>query len=134
MQAQVILGVKAGLAEDLLGLPTPSGGRSYAGADGAAIGLQTNQLDLQPSILIPAIIAEQRRGLVHVHDEHIDIAIVVEVAECAAPARMTRRDAWPAAVTDVFEHAVSKIPQNQTRISVFVFLEELLQLGIDVAV
>src|SRR6059036_1882163 len=110
MQAQVILGVKAGLAEDLLGLPTPSGGRGYAGPDGAAIGPQTNQLDLQPSILIPAIIAKQRRGLVHVHDEHIDIAIIVEVAERASAARMARRDAWPAAVTHVFEHTTPEVP------------------------
>ena len=34
------------------------------------------------------VVAQQRRRLVHVHDEHVDVAVVVEVAEGGAAARV----------------------------------------------
>ena len=56
------------------------------------------------------------RNVVHTIHEHVDIAVIIEIAECAAAAGDCGGDAGAAAGTYVREAAVAKIA-----IQVFVF-------------
>ena len=41
-----------------------------------------HQQDLQPVACPAQIVAQQRRRLVEIHDQNIDIAVIIEIAEC----------------------------------------------------
>src|SRR5207302_753773 len=64
-----------------------------ASADGSAIALCADQLDLDPILLVAAIVAKQRRRVVHVQNQRVDIAIVVVIAEGRAAAGEALADA-----------------------------------------
>ena len=87
MQAAVVGGVKARLAQHGLRLAAPAIAGNHGRANRAAIGIDPDQLDLEPIGLAAQIIAQQARRLVEIDDQDVYIAIVVEVAEGAAPAR-----------------------------------------------
>src|SRR3982074_2885167 len=89
MQAKVILGHVTGTAHYLIDLRMLAGNHSHASANGAAIGLGTDALDLQPVVLRAAVIAEQRGRLIHVDHCDVHIAVVVEIAE-GSPAAAVR--------------------------------------------
>src|SRR5581483_3175424 len=59
---------------------------AHAGADGAPVRLGSHTLHLQPAILRWGVVAQERRRLIHVDDDHIDVAIVIEVPECRSAA------------------------------------------------
>ena len=79
--------------------------------------LHADQLHLEP---VPRrgprkIVAQQRGRLIQVHDEDVDVAIVVEVAESAAAAGMRRGDAGPGFVDQLFEFALPRLRKTSAR-------------------
>src|SRR5207302_1693681 len=86
--------------------------RDYPGADGASIAFATHQLDLEPMVSPGHIIAKQGRRLVHVHDEDIDVTIIVEIAEGTAPARVCRHNAGTTFLDQLLE-SPTKIAEDQ---------------------
>src|SRR5260370_17423010 len=92
MQSQVVLRIKTRLAQNFLYLPPAARCDGDARAECRAIRPGANQLQLQPMIAILDVVPQQRRRLVHVPDDHVDIAIVVEISEPPATPRMTRPD------------------------------------------
>ena len=78
---------------DFIHLGMVAGNHAHARADGGAIALRSDQLDLDPVLLVAAIVAQQRRQIVHVQDQDVDVAIVVVVAESRAAAGETFGDA-----------------------------------------
>src|SRR5207247_8541207 len=69
----------------------------------------------------------------HVHDEHVDVTVVVEVAERRAPTRHPRGDAGTGRCADVFEPPAPQTAVDQTRLAVALPPALPLELGIDVA-
>ena len=85
--------VEAGLGRYLLGLlPGPVPG-SHSRTDCAAITLDSNRQDLQPVAAAGQVIALQRGRFIYVPNQDIHVAIIVEVTEGAAAARMQIGDA-----------------------------------------
>src|SRR3954463_5145499 len=62
----------------------------HAPADGASIRFRANTFHLQPVIFRGAVISQQRRRFVHIDDDYVDVAIIIEVPESrtAAGARL----------------------------------------------
>src|SRR5579863_2804463 len=86
MKPHVICRIKARLACDRLGLHFSTivhyDPRPYC----AAIGHCTNEPYFQP-VTVPAdVVPQQGRGLIHVHNQDVDITIIIKVPESAAPA------------------------------------------------
>ena len=78
---------------DLIHLRVIASDDAHPRADGGAIALRSNQFDLDPVLLVAAIVAQQGRDVIHVQDQCVDVAIVVEVAESGAAAGKALVDA-----------------------------------------
>ena len=72
-----------------------AGDHAHPGADSGAIALGADQLDLDPVLPVAAVVAQQRRQVVHIQNQHVDVAIVVVVAEGRAAAGEALADAGP---------------------------------------
>src|SRR5258708_36326867 len=55
-------------------------------ADGAAVTFSSLEANLDPVIPGGCVVAQQGRRFVPGHDENVDVAVIVEVPKCAAPA------------------------------------------------
>ena len=86
VQAPVIHRQEAGLSDNLLDLLAAAITDQRTGADSASVGFGGIQLHLEPAVIPFDVIAQERRWLVEVDDQNIEIAIVVEVTEGAAAA------------------------------------------------
>src|SRR5208283_3649764 len=76
------------------------------------------------------VVAQQRWRLVHIYDQNIQIAVVVDITECAAAARM-RRGHTRTGIGNLFEGAVAKVPEQKSGRLVRVLRQELLNLRVD---
>jgi hypothetical protein len=83
MEAQVALRHHARAGMDLIDLRMLSGHHFYARADGGTITLGAEQFDGDPILLVAAVVPQKRRVIVHVQDQHVDVTIVIVVAEGA---------------------------------------------------
>src|SRR5262245_20962610 len=81
-----------------------------------------------------AIYTEEIRNVVHVVDDDIDIAVVVEVGEGGAAARLGNGHRRSELLGDVTEAAVAQIPVDDLALFVTSFGFDALDFGIDVAV
>src|ERR1019366_7856772 len=90
METRIVRGEKAGLAGDALRLYFPSVSHEHASADSAAVALRALQPDFQPMIPPWSVVAQQRGRLIAVHDENVEVAVIVEVAEGASAAHVAR--------------------------------------------
>ena len=70
--------------------------------------------------MLPArnVVAQQRWRFVQVDDENIYVAIVVEIAECAAAAAVLRDDPRPGFGRNLLETPVPEAAEDDTRSSV----------------
>src|SRR5580658_6308039 len=107
MKARIVGGKETRLAQHGLELPpvavTAKDFRPYR----APVRSCSNQFQLEPRPAFGLVIAQQGRRLVHVHDENIHIAVIVEVAESAPAAHVWRGDAWPGLLNQFFEPAAA---------------------------
>src|ERR1035438_775101 len=75
MQSAVVYGKVRRLGQYPLRLPAVAVGSHHLRTDGASIRSDADKQHFEPMIAAAHVIAEERRRLVHVHDEDIDIAI-----------------------------------------------------------
>src|SRR5882672_2992562 len=95
-----------------------AGDDAHASSDGGAIALCSDQFDLDPILLVAAVIAKKRRRVVHIKNQGIDVAIVVIVAERGAAAGETLADAGSHLGRNVFESPITQVFVYQTRVLV----------------
>src|SRR5262249_38566804 len=109
--------------------------QSDSGSDRGPVGSGSDKLECQPivgagPVVAIVFVAQQLRRLVHVHDEHVDVAVVVKVSESAAAAGMRRSDGGTAFSSYVLKPSVSKISEDEARTSVRVLFEVSLNFGV----
>src|SRR6185369_4791718 len=83
----------------------------YVCADGVAVADRPLKGNGDP----PAagrVVAQERRTIVVVHDEHVDVAVVVVVAERRAPAGLRFEQRSANVTRDVAEASAAKIPEQ----------------------
>src|SRR6266481_10053738 len=130
MEAQIVLRNIAGLAQDGLHLLPSAGLHRHNRANRASIRLRPFEPDPDPMVLRLQIVAQQRWGLVHIHNQHVDVAIVVEVSEGCAPARFAFQYPTPAEVADIFEPLSREVTIYQARIAILLGPWLGIELGI----
>ena len=54
---------------------------NHSSTDRASVGFHALQFYLNPMLIGVNVISQQRRLLVHIGDQHVNVAVVVEVAE-----------------------------------------------------
>src|SRR5256885_12569870 len=64
----------------------------HARADGASVRLRANTFHLQPVVFRGAVISQHRRRFVHIDDDYVDVAIIIEVPESRTAAGARLRD------------------------------------------
>ena len=77
------------------------------------------------------VVAKERRRLIHVHDEDVDVAIVVEIAKGHAAAGVDFGNAGAGLFEQFFEFAAAQIPEHHVGRLVGGIGEFLFHLGID---
>ena len=113
MQATVVAGIKAGLCEHFLSLAPCSVTGGHTRPDRAAIALDSDQQNLQPVSTTRDVVSQQRGRFIHVHHQHVDVTIVVKVAEGAPAAGVSIGDARSGFLDQLLESAVAKATENQ---------------------
>src|SRR6266700_407130 len=86
-----------------------AGNHSHECAKGAAIGLGTEALDLQPIVFRVAIIAKQRGRLIHINHGHINVSVVVKVAEGRPAAAVRLSYTRSGARCNIFKASVAQV-------------------------
>ncbi len=86
MQPRIVSGDITGLAEQGLRLGFAAIAGQHGCAQGAAVAFGAFQANFDPVVAFRRVVAQQRRRLVLVHDENVEIAVVVEIAKGAAAA------------------------------------------------
>src|SRR5437660_3531025 len=140
VEAQIVLRKIATAAADFvdLGMETFFAGEMRdafdARADAAAIGFCANGFDFDPVVCGAGIAAQKLRKIVDGVDDHVEVAVIVEVAESAAARSDGHGDSGAGIVGNIVEAAVAQILVEQLALRVTCFGLELLDFGIDVAV
>src|SRR5262249_31178663 len=109
MNAQIVLGDVAAAAAYFVHLPVTGCRAINPRADTRTIRLHADGLHLDPVRLHRLVASQKLWRVVDTVDEHIDIAIVIEVSERAAAARDLLQDPRSALHGNVCEFAVSQI-------------------------
>src|ERR1700676_3844205 len=104
MQAGIAAGVKAGLTQDRLRLSLASIMDKHSRSNGASIGLYTFQFHFDPIGLADEVIAQQRRRLVEIDDQDVDIPVVVKVSKGASSTTVCRRYTGTSLLNEFLKH------------------------------
>src|SRR6266478_3919618 len=131
MQAGIAAREKAGLTQDRLRLGLASIMDKHPGSNGASIGLYTFQFHFDPVGLPAEVIAQQRRRLVEIDDQYVDIPVVVEVSESASPAAVCRRYTRARRLNEFFENAFAQVSKDGARCFVGVLRQRSFHLGVN---
>ena len=84
----------------------------HPGTDCAAVGHCPGELNLEPVAAALDIVAQQRRGLVQIHDQDVDIPIVVKIAKGTAPTRMSQFDCRPGLRSDPLQPPLTEVAEH----------------------
>ena len=133
VQPQVVHGIEAGLAQHFLSLPLVAVIRRDPRADRAAIGFHADQFHFQPVMIAAHIVAQQRRRLVEIDDQDVDVAVIIEIAKRAAAAGMDGGYARPRLFDQLFKFAIPQVAENDARRLERIRGQPLLHFRIDAA-
>src|SRR3989442_370190 len=106
----------------------------YARADAAAIRFGADGFDFDPIVARTRVATQKLRVIVDGVDHHVEVAVIVKVAEGAAARRDRGGDSRSSVVGNVFETAVAEILVEKLALRIAGFGLELLDFGIDVAI
>src|SRR6202034_2037979 len=107
MQPRIAGGIIARLADYLLRLYPSVVTRRNPRADGSTVRLYADQLDLQPVVVPAHVVAKQRRRFVQIDNQHVDVAVIIEIAEGASAAAVRSRDAGTGGFDQLLKLAIA---------------------------
>src|SRR4051812_26602916 len=110
MNAQIALREIAAAAADLVNLAAPSRRAINTCADARSIRLDPDRLHFDPVVARSGIAAEKLRHVVDAVDQHIYIAVVIEITQRAAAGRDLFQDSGTTLSRYILELAVAEIP------------------------
>jgi hypothetical protein len=128
MQAQIAAAIEAGLTQNALSLRFSAITGQNPRSERASIRRHCLGFNLPP-ILFPAdIVAQKRRAFVQIDNEHVYIAVIVEISERASTAAMRLRDTWTGGLYQLLEGAIAQIAKTSPEGSCSRTEESLVQL------
>ncbi len=69
-------------------------------------------------VLIAAIVAQERRGVILVVDDDVEVAVVINIGKSDAASRAPELESWSCDRRDVFKRAVARVVIEQVALSV----------------
>src|SRR4030095_2135877 len=115
MQPEIVLREITGTSADLAELLDASGTDAHAGSDCGAIALRTDQLE-EHAVKCAAIGVDENGGwLSHVQQDHVDVAVVEDVAESGAAARFQRQSLQTCFLGSFVESTVAVVAVKKNR-------------------
>lgn len=115
VQPGIVARIETGLTQNALSLRFPAimgqNTRSYR----TSIGLNALEFDLYPVLSPLEIVAQQRGVLIQINDEHVDVAVIVEIPERAPATGVCLGDAWSCSFDQLFERVISQIAKDRPR-------------------
>src|SRR5215469_15327149 len=133
MEAGIIGRIIARLAHSSLCLHLVSIVDQHSGANGAAIRLHALELNFDPVLFSRKIVPQKGGRFVHVDDEDIDVAIVVEIAKSAAAAGMRFGYSGTRLSRKFLESSVSQVTEKDARRSIRIIRELAFHFGVNAA-
>jgi hypothetical protein len=112
MQPRIVTGVVAGLTDESLSLDLISIVRNDSRADRASIRFHSFEFDLEPVLFALKIVSQKRRWLIHVHDQYVQVAVVIEIAKRAAAAAMSRSNPFATLRLQFLKSAVTQVTEQ----------------------
>src|SRR5262245_46694211 len=103
VEPQIVLRNKARLTQNRLRLDAPAAADADLGSDRAARRFRSHQMQANPVMAGVLVVAQQCGRLTHIHDENIDIAVIIDIAESSATAGMFFSYGGSAQIADIFE-------------------------------
>src|SRR5258708_36943052 len=112
MQAGIVAGIETGLADNRLRLRLASIVDEYAGANRAAVRFHAFQLYFEPVVFSAYVVSKKRRRFIQVDHENVDVSVVVEISNGAAPATVCGSDTGAGGIRQLLELAFAEIPKH----------------------
>ena len=113
MHSQVALPEVARSRLDFPHLTGVSGRQTDPGADGSAIAARAHQAQQHSVVAGCGVVAQQLHRSTVVRHEDVEIAVVVDVADCQRPADRFHREAGTRRAADFLEPAVAVVSEQQ---------------------
>ena len=85
-------------------------------------------------VLALKIVPQERGRLAHVHHQHVNVAVIVEIAEGSPAARHFRRYTWARHGAHVLKNSFAQVSVYQPRVTEGLAPAARVQFRIDVAV
>ena len=133
MEAQIVVRVVARLAEDRLRLRAATRRHAHDSAERRAVRRRAFELHLEPAVRPGVVVSEQRRRLVHVEHQDVDVAVVVDVAERGAAARVRRHRPRAAHERRLLEARAVHVPEDDARAAMRVLRQQRFDFRVDIA-
>src|SRR5689334_12273763 len=115
MQARIVAGKEACLTLYRLRLGFASVAGQHSCADGTAVGFYALQFYLDPFGVPAKVVAQERRRLIEINDEHIEIAVIVEIPKRAPSAAVCCCNSRARFLDEFLEHSVAEISKDGAR-------------------
>jgi hypothetical protein len=112
VQSQVALRAEAAAAAHFLSLPLALPLHDDARTDGGTVRAGADELDEKPGIRGRRLVTQQRRPVVDVIDDQVDLTGVEDVTQGQPAAAARLEQACSAAVRDIFETAVAEVAEE----------------------
>ena len=132
MQPGIVAGIEAGLAEHGLRLHLAAIADQHSRANCATVRLDALQFHLDPLLLSGQVISQQRWGLVQIDHKNVQVSVVIEISEGAAPAAMGFGDTRASLFHQFFEGPIAEVPKYSARCLVRVLWQLALDLRVNV--
>ncbi len=132
MQARIAGGEIAGAGLDLFDLRTSGGSYGDARADRAAIAFGSYQFEKDTMVGILSVVEKQGRRRSHIEYDHIHVAVIVDVAEGDAAARVHGAIVEADGAGDFVEAAIAFVVIKQERLTILHVSGHGVHVGIDV--
>src|SRR5580704_15836772 len=107
MKPRIVRRIKAGLTQDALSLRFPPVMCKNPSPDRAPIGLNSLEFDLTPILASTKVVPQKGRILIHVYDQHVDVAVIVKISERASAAAVCLSNTRTSGFDQFLERAIA---------------------------
>ena len=133
VQARIIGGTVACLAQQFLCLDLAPVAHQHARADRATVAFGPFEANLEPAVAGGRVVTKQGGPLILVHDQDVQVSVVVEVAKGAAAAGMMGRHGCTSFFSELRKLAVPQVAEEHRLAARGKLREGAFELRIDIA-
>src|SRR4029453_9511724 len=134
MGTKIVMRKVAAVASDFSGLPAAACIDSNPRSNPVSIAFRTDQANRHPVVALRRVVPEKSRAVVQIEDDHVDVAIVVVVAERSTATRPLQEEPAAHFGGDVAKAFAAQVSKQLLRLQVRRAQILTVDVGIHVAV